>query len=399
MRDINNYSIEKKNILLRVDLNVPVVNGVITDISRIDSIKPTIEKLVNNNNKIFLISHFGRPKGVYSKKYSLEFIRPFLEKEFLKEKIYFINEIIKGKIQEAQNKMKYGEICLIENIRFYEGEEKNDLNFSKELSTCFDIYINDAFSVSHRRHASIVGITKYLPSLAGYSLLNEIKNLDLFLDNPKKPNSAIIGGSKISTKIALLENLVECFDNLIIGGAMANTFLFSKGINVGKSLVESSLSHVAIKILEKAKKFNCKIILPIDAVCSNNLEDLNSIKYTRIDNVLPDQMILDIGSKSILAINKILLRSRMILWNGPLGAFEYEPFKHSTIEIANTLKINSKLLNIITLAGGGDTISAIKMAKAEDGFTYISNAGGAFIEWFEGKESPGVKALKENTVS
>ena len=232
MKDINNYSFKNKNILLRVDLNVPVVDGVVTDLSRINSIKSTIFKLINSKNKIFIISHFGRPKGRYIKKYSLKFLCSYLEKEFSLKKIHFLNNFDTDKISKMQNFIEYGEVCLFENIRFHEGEEKNDLNFSKYLSTCFDIYVNDAFSASHRKHSSIVGITKFLPSIAGDSLLTEIKNLDLFLNNTIKPNTAIIGVSKISTKIDVVEYLIQHFDNIIFGCAMANTFLFAKGINI-----------------------------------------------------------------------------------------------------------------------------------------------------------------------
>jgi len=294
--------------------------------------------------------------------------------------------------------MNVGDICLLENIRFYEGEEKNDINFAKELAKNFDVYVNDAFSASHRQHASIVGITHYLPSVAGNSLLDEINNLEIFFNNPHKPSTAILGGSKISTKTEIIYNLIEYFDNIVIGGAMANTFLLAKGFNVGKSLVEQGLIETANKILKKAKNYNCNIILPADVVCSNDLKDSINIRYSDIDDILSNQMICDIGKKTVQVIAKILLNSNMILWNGPLGAFEYNPFNYATIEIANTIKKNAKLRNIITLAGGGDTISAIKMAKSEEGFSYISKAGGAFLEWLKGNESPGVKALKENNV-
>lgn len=399
MKTINNFTAKKKNILFRADLNVPVVDGVITDKSRIISIKSSINKLINNNNKIFIISHFGRPKGRYNKKFSLKFICSIIAEELGVKKIHFIETINIEKILEKQINMKFGEICLFENIRFYKGEEKNDLFFAKELSKCFDLYINDAFSASHRQHASIVGITKYLPSLAGDNLINEIKYLDLFLNNPKKPSTAIIGGSKISTKIKLLNNLVENFDNITIGGAMANTFLLATGFNVGKSLVENKFIDVAKKIINKSKNFNCNLILPVDVVCSNDLRDSNNIRKSKVDNILPNQMILDIGDQSINIINNILSKSNMILWNGPLGAFEHEPFDFATKKIINTIKIFSKKLNVIILAGGGDTVSAIKMAKAQNSFSYISNGGGAFLEWLEGKESPGIKALRENRLT
>ena len=399
MKTINNYQIFKKNVLLRVDLNVPVVDGLITDKSRINSIKSTVFKLLKNKNKIFLVSHFGRPKGKYNKKFSLEFLKETLSKELNLEKIYFIEKINKKNISEFIDIMNFGEVALLENIRFFPEEEKNDSNFSREFSKYFDIYVNDAFSVSHRQHASIVGITNFLPSVAGESLINEIKNLDVFINNPKKPNTAIIGGAKISTKIELLNNLIEHFDNIVVGGAMANTFLLSQGHNVGLSIVERDLVNLANQIINKAKKFNCNLILPIDVVCSNNIKDSINIRHSKIENVLPNQMILDLGDKTIKKINNVIIRSNMILWNGPLGAFEYRPFDHATMQIVNTIKNNSKKLNIITLVGGGDTISAIKMTKAENYFTYISTAGGAFLEWLEGKKSPGVQALKDNKLS
>ena len=399
MKTVNNYHIKEKNVLLRADLNVPVVNGFITEKSRITSIKSFIHKLIKGKNKIFILSHFGRPKGKYNKKFSLEFMCSVLVKEFEIKKIHFIKAFNDQYIEEKIKKMSFGDVCLLENIRFYEGEEKNDMNFAKELAKNFDVYVNDAFSVSHRQHASIVGITHYLPSVAGDSLLDEINNIEIFFNNPLKPNTVILGGSKISTKTELIHNLIEYFDNIVIGGAMANTFLLAKGFNVGKSLVEKELIEATNKILKKAKNYNCNIILPIDVVCSNDLNDSINIRHSDIDDILSDQMILDIGNKTIQMITKTILSSNMILWNGPLGAFEYKPFDYATIEIANTIKKDAKLRNIITLAGGGDTISAIKMAKSEEGFSYISKAGGAFLEWLKGNESPGVKALKGNKVS
>ena len=399
MKTISNFSIKEKNVLLRVDFNVPVVEGKITEKSRILSIKSTIKKLIKDNNKIFLISHFGRPKGIFNKKLSLEFLCPTLVQEFEINKIHFVKIINNKNILKTINTMKLGEVCLLENIRFYEGEEKNDLNFSKELTKNFDVYVNDAFSASHRKHASIVRVTQFLPSIAGDSLLREIKNLELFIKTSRKPSTAIIGGSKISTKINIIHNLVKYFDNIIIGGAMANTFLFAQGFEVGESLVEQELKETAKTILERGRNFNCNIILPVDVVCSNHLNDSINVRHSEIKNVLSDQMILDLGNQTIQIIIKTILKSNMVLWNGPLGAFEHEPFNNATIKIAEAIKNNAKLLNIIALAGGGDTISAIKMANAEEGFSYISQAGGAFLEWLEGKESPGVNALEENQLS
>ena len=250
MKTVNNYYIKEKNVLLRADLNVPVVNGFITEKSRIISIKSSIHKLINGKNKIFLLSHFGRPKGKYNNKFSLEFMCSVLSKEFEIEKIHFIKALKDQYIEEKINNMSFGDVCLLENIRFYEGEEKNDMNFAKELAKNFDVYVNDAFSASHRQHASIVGITHYLPSVAGDSLLDEINNLEIFFNNPHKPKTAILGGSKISTKTELIHNLIEYFDNIVIGGAMANTFLLSKGFSVGKSLVEKEFIENTNKILK-----------------------------------------------------------------------------------------------------------------------------------------------------
>ena len=399
MKTLDNYYVEQKNILLRVDLNVPVVNSVVTEKSRIETIKDTINILKKNKNKIFLISHFGRPKGVENSKYSLKFLCPILASEFEVNQIYFTDTFENKKIQQTLNEMSSGEICLFENIRFHPGEENNDLNFIKELCKNFDVFINDAFSASHRNHASIVGPSKYLPSLAGPSLLKEINNIDTFINNYKKPNVAIIGGSKISTKIDLLNNLTEFFDTIIIGGAMANTFLYAQNINVGQSMCEKDLSLVALAILKKAKNYKCEIILPVDVMCANSINDASKINNYDVNLIPFNLMALDIGTKTIAIINKSILNSKMILWNGPLGAFEYKPFDKSSIQIANTIKENAKILNIETIAGGGDTISAIKLAKAEEGFSYISKAGGAFLEWLGGKGSPGVNALKENKIN
>ena len=396
MKNLDKLPLSKKNILIRVDLNVPFVNEKITEKSRIDIIKPTIKKLQKQKNKIFLISHFGRPKGIYNKKYSLEFILPTLENELNLKKIYFQKNIDEKEIKNLIKIMKPGEVCLFANIRFYSGEENNNLLFAESISKHFDAFINDAFSASHRSHASIVGIPKYLPSYAGNALINEINNINLFINNPKKPNLAIIGGSKISTKIDLLANLSKTVDTIIIGGAMANTFLLSQGFDTGKSLCEKQLIKTSISILNKAKNLNCKIILPIDVVCAENINDTSNIIECDIDSVKSKQMILDIGKKTIKLISEYISISNSILWNGPLGAFEYKPFEKSSIEIANFIKNRSKDQSISTIAGGGDTISAIKNANAIDGFSYISKAGGAFLEWLEGKGSPGVDALNKN---
>ncbi len=398
MKELRDLDCKNKKIIVRVDLNVPVLEGTITDYSRIHAILPTLEKLIKNKNKVFLIAHFGRPKGKVNERYSIEFLCLELKKFLSLNTIHFLtnceNKVIEKKISE----MDLGEICLIENIRFNAEEEKNDLNFSKLLASSFDIYINDAFSASHRNHASLTGITKYLPSYAGLSFSKEIENLDKFLENSNKPNLAIIGGSKVSTKIKVLENLVEIFDSLVIGGAMANTFLLSNNYNVGSSLVENNFIELSKKIQKKAESKNCKILLPIDAVCSKNIEDKVNVKTYSIKNIPNDQMILDVGEQTTKLISDEILKSKTLLWNGPLGAFEYSPFDKSTISIANIIQNYSSKSQLDALAGGGDTLAAIKKAKANDAFKYLSTAGGAFLEWLEGNKSPGFIALRENNL-
>ena len=398
MKNLKNYKIESKRILFRADLNVPVFDGVVTDISRIIAIKSSIEKLIFNKNKIFLMAHFGRPKGEVVNKYSLSFILPSLKEIFNLDKIYFLINLDKDSIVKITEEMQNGDLCLIENIRFQKEEEKIDLQFSKRISKLFDVYVNDAFSASHRNHSSITGFPKFLPAVAGNHLVKEIKNINLFLENSRKPNIAIIGGSKISTKIQLLNNLIEKFSTIAIGGAMANTFLLANKNNVGNSLAEENLIKEAINIQLKAKKLNCKLILPVDVVCGKNFKDTNPVNR-KIDEILLDDMILDIGEITTQVINEEIINSKMVLWNGPVGAFEFQPYDKATNSIAEIIKLNSKKLNIDALAGGGDTVAAIKNTNAEDGFNYISNAGGAFLEWLEGNESPGVIALKENNFS
>ena len=373
MKELRDLDCKNKKIIVRVDLNVPVFEGTITDHSRIHAILPTLEKLIKNKNKIFLIAHFGRPKGQVNKTYSIEFLCSELKKFLNLNTIHFLANCEKKIIETKIAEMDMGEICLLENIRFNAEEEKNDLNFSKLLASSFDIYINDAFSASHRNHASIVGITKYLPSYAGLSFSKEIENLDKFL-----------------------ENIVEIFDSLVIGGAMANTFLLSNNYNVGSSLVENDFIELSKKIQKKAESKNCKILLPIDAVCSKTIEDRLNVKTYLINNIPNDQMILDVGEKTTKLISDEILKSKSILCGGPLGAFEYSPFDKSTISVANFIQNYSSKSQLDTLAGGGDTLAAIKKAKANDAFKYLSTAGGAFLEWLEGNKSPGFIALREN---
>ena len=399
MKTINNFQIRDKNVLLRADLNVPVKDGIVIDQTRIYSIQSSVNQLRTNNNKIFLLSHFGRPNGKINNKYSLKFLCKILANIFQIKEVHFINSLNSKEIETKKNLMNGGDICLLENIRFYEEEEKNDLHFAKMIAEYFDVYVNDAFSVSHRKHVSVQSITNYLPSVAGNNLVKEIENLNKLFKSPIKPNTAIIGGSKVSSKLLLLNNMIESFNTLIIGGALANTFLFAQGYNMGKSFVEKYLIKDAIDILDKSKKFKTKIILPIDLICSNKIDDSININTIDINKIKSEQIAFDIGGNTIILIKKILQSSKLILLNGPLGAFEYKPFDEGTNKVLNIIKKLTSSHNIVTIAGGGETIAAIKKANAENSFTYISTGGGAFLEWLEGKESPGVKALRDNQFS
>ena len=306
MKNLKNYKIINKKVLFRADLNVPVVDGVITDISRILSIKSSIRKLILNKNKIFIISHFGRPNGKIVEKFSLNFIIEPLKKILEIEKIHFLKNLDTNNIINITSEMQNGEVCLIENIRFQKEEEKNDFKFAENISNLFDVYVNDAFSASHRNHTSITGFAKFIPAIAGDHLLKEINNIDLFLQNSKKPNMAIIGGSKISSKIKLLNNLVEQFSTIAIGGAMANTFLLANQNSIGNSLIEENLIEEALNIKLKSKKFNCKLILPVDVVCGKNINDIKPI-HRKIDEISKEEMILDIGKITTKLINEEII--------------------------------------------------------------------------------------------
>ena len=398
MKNLNNYKINSKKVLFRADLNVPVLDGIITESSRILAIKSSIENLIASKNKIFILAHFGRPNGEVIEKYSLKFILSSLEEILEVKKIHFLKNFQEENICKKIDEMNPGELCLFENIRFEKSEEKIDWEFAKKISSLFDVFVNDAFSASHRNHTSIIGFAKYIPAVAGNHLVKEIENINTFLESSKKPNLAIVGGSKISSKINLLNNLIQQFSCVVIGGAMANTFLLSNDIAVGKSLVEKDLVDVAKDIQKKANQLNCKLILPLDVVCGKNIEDKEP-RECEINDVSQNHMILDLGIKTTTLINQEIQNSKMVLWNGPVGAFEYKPYDKATNKIAFSIKQNVKKFGINALAGGGDTVSSIKNANAKDGFNYISNAGGAFLEWLEGNQSPGVIALKENNLS
>ena len=385
-----NLVLKDKKVLLRVDLNVPMKNRAITETSRIEKIIPTIKLLIEKQTKIIVLSHIGRPKGKIVEEMSLEPISKKLAFLLNKEVLFNKNIINENTLSEV-NKIPSGSIMMLENIRFNEGEESNDSKFSKKISSLGDIYINDAFSCSHRAHASIEGITKYIPSYLGIQIAEEINALKKITAEIKKPVSLIIGGTKISTKIKIINNLIKKFDHIIIVGGMANTMLKHTGSKVGKSICEHDCGVLIKEILENSKKYNCKITCPVDVVVSKNLENVG--KNKEIKEIEEDDMILDIGPKTISSIKTIINNSNTILWNGPAGYFENPNFQNGTKKILEIISQKTANDNIFSVAGGGETVAAINKFKKIDSFTFVSTAGGAFLEFLEGKTLPGIKAI------
>jgi len=386
-----NLNLTDKRIILRVDLNVPMQEGKITDKSRISKVIPVIKEFTNKKAKVILISHLGRPKGKIDEKLSLKPIAPVLE-NLLNSKVYFSNNNYGPATIEKSNKIKSGEVLLLENIRFNKEEETNEKAFAKELAKVGDIYVNEAFSCSHREHASVCEITKHIDSYAGKLLSEEVEVINMLTNKPKKPVSCIIGGSKISTKIGVLTNLVKKMQTIVIVGAMANNFIKHKGHNIGKSLFEKNQENLLKDIVKKCKTNNCKLIIPEDVIVSKNHKSEANLKpLNKIDDT---DLILDIGENTIKKIYKIIDESKTILWNGPAGYFELEKFSMGSNKIAKKITENTKNKSLISIAGGGDTVAAINKFGCSDGFTYISTAGGAFLELLEGKILPGIKVLE-----
>ena len=381
--------LKDKKIILRLDLNVPLIDGTITDTTRIDKILQTIKFLLEQNSKIIILSHVGRPKGKIVEELSLKPIGEELEKK-LNEKVKLIKDNI-HKIDKNFIESFNEKILLLENIRYYPEEENNDKKFAEHLAGLGDIYVNDAFSCSHRAHASVCEISKFLPSFSGLQLDLEIEALKKITSNITKPVTCIIGGSKISTKINIIKNLISKFDNIIIVGGMANNIIEYQGNNIGKSIKEENVHSIVNEIIALSKKENCKIIYPEDVIVSNNLNGLPKIK--ELNEINSDEMILDIGPKTIKKISKIIDITKTILWNGPAGYFENPDFANGSIEIAKKIIENNKENKIYSVAGGGDTVSLLNSLNAVENFNFVSTAGGAFLEYLEGKELPGIKAL------
>ena len=381
----------QKKILLRLDLNVPLDNGKIVDTNRIDKVLPTIKFLLKENSNIIVISHIGRPKGKVDSKLSLKPICENLASK-LNVSVQLINKnILQLNINEILESFQTNKILVLENIRFYKEEENNDENFAKHLAKLGDIYVNDAFSCSHRKHSSVSCITKFIPSYCGLQMELEINSLKKITESIQKPITCIIGGSKISTKINIIKNLIISFDNIIFVGGMANTILNYKNYKVGKSIQEENSKKIVAEIFELSLKNNCKIYYPIDVCVGKKLNDISTIK--NIDNVSDDELILDIGPKTINLIENIIENSKTILWNGPAGYFENKHFAQGSEKIAKKISEENKLKKSFSVAGGGDTVAVINSFGLIDNFNFVSTAGGAFLEFLEGKELPGIKAL------
>ncbi|MGC1867647.1 MAG: phosphoglycerate kinase [Pseudolabrys sp.] len=391
-RTLDRVDVKGKRILMRVDLNVPVENGVVTDSTRIERVAPAITEIADKGAKVILLSHFGRPKG----RDPTQSLKPVAAEvaRIIKRPIKFADDCIGEPAEQAVDAMKPGEILCLENTRFHAGEEKNDPVFVAELAKLGDIWVNDAFSAAHRAHASTEGLGHKLPAYAGRTMQAEFEALAKALENPQRPLVAIVGGAKISTKLDLLGNLLDKVNALIIGGAMANTFLLAQGKNVGKSLVETDLVSTARKIMDKAKAGKREIILPVDVVVAEKFEAHASSRVVDTGKVGVTDMILDIGPRSIEQVISVLARAKTLVWNGPFGAFEMEPFDNGTAEVAEAVAELTAAGKLVSVAGGGDTVAALNVAGVADRLTYVSAAGGAFLEWLEGKRLPGVEVLR-----
>jgi phosphoglycerate kinase len=392
-RTLDHADVKGKRVLMRVDLNVPYENGVVSDATRIERIAPSITELADKGAKVILMSHFGRPKG----RDASQSLKPVAAEvaHTIKRPIKFVPDCIGEEAERAVAAMHSGEIICLENTRFYPGEEKNDPEFIKALAKLGDLYVNDAFSVSHRAHASTEGLSHVLPAFAGRTLQAELEAFEKVLDKPARPLVAIVGGAKISTKLDLLGNLLDRVDVLIIGGAMANTFLMAQGKSMGRSLVERDLLDTAERIMDQAKAAKRQILLPVDAVVAEKFEANAPSRVVDVDHIGPADMMLDIGPKSVEQVISVLARAKTLVWNGPFGAFEMEPFDNGTVEVAEAAAELTQSGKLVSVAGGGDTVAALNVAGVVDRLTYVSTAGGAFLEWLEGKPLPGVEVLRQ----
>ena len=392
-RTLDNLSPRGKRILLRADLNLPVKDGRITDMTRIERLVPTIRELAEAGGRVIVCSHFDRPKGKRVPEMSLRPMQAALTTA-LGGEVAFVDDCIGPDAEAAAYDLQDGQVLLLENTRFHPGEEKNDPALADAMAAIGDLYVNDAFSAAHRAHASTEGLAHKLPAFAGRSMEKELNALQAALGQPVKPVAAVVGGAKVSTKLDVLNNLVAKVDHLIIGGGMANTFLHARGVDVGKSLCEKDLADTAEAIFEAADRAGCTIHLPYDvAVAKEFAANRPSLRICNVHEVAADEMILDVGPAAVEALGDVLKNCRTLVWNGPLGAFEIAPFDKATVALARTAAALTREGQLISVAGGGDTVAALNHAGVAGDFTFVSTAGGAFLEWMEGKELPGVKAL------
>ena len=397
LKTTSGLDVKGKRLLVRADLNVPVRDGKVTDITRLERLVPGLADLMGRGARVVVISHFGRPKGGPDAQFSLKPVAEALGK-LLPRPAVFAGDCIGDAAERTVAALQPGQLAVLENLRFHAGEEKNDAAFAARLAVLGDIFVNDAFSAAHRAHASTDAIARLLPAYAGPLLMEEITALRSVLDNPQRPTAAVIGGAKVSTKIPVLTNLAAKVDKLIVGGGMANTFFLAQGVNVGRSLAEPDFTKTALEIMHAAKSRSCEIVLPADVVVAPKFEAGAPHSICPVLETPADQMILDIGPKAIAHYKDVLSRCRTVLWNGPLGAFEVSPFGEGTFEVAQAAAAATKAGTLVSVAGGGDTVAALNAAGVADQFTYVSTAGGAFLEWLEGRTLPGIAALARSAV-
>jgi phosphoglycerate kinase len=396
IRTVDGLDVKDKRVLVRVDFNVPMQEGEVTDTTRITRVLPTIKQLTSGGAKVIVLTHLGRPKGQRSPETSLAPVAAKVAELMAGTKVHFIKDCVGEAAKRGVDAVKPGELAVLENLRYHAGEEENDATFAKQLAELGDLYVDDAFSSSHRAHASVESITKLLPAYAGLLMMAEIRALDRALEHPARPVMAIAGGAKVSTKIQVLTNLTARMDQLVLAGGMASTFLYAQGVETGKSLCQPDAVPVVKEIMARAKQHGCEIVLPHDFVVAKELKAGAEWHICEVGNIPQDKMILDIGPKSVADLKRRFAEMKTLVWNGPVGAFEFEPFGNGTFELmceAARLVRDGKL---VAIAGGGDTVAALNTAGVGGDFTYVSTAGGAFLEWLEGKTLPAVAALAQN---
>jgi phosphoglycerate kinase len=392
IKTLDGLDVKGKRVLVRADLNVPVENGQVADATRISRVLPTINKLRKGGAKVIMLSHLGRPKGERSPETSLKPVAAKLE-ELLGAKVLFLDDCVGPVVEAGLTQLRDGDVALLENLRYHKGETANDIGFAKQLAALGDIYVDDAFSSAHRAHASVEAIAHLMPSYAGLLMMAEIDAVGRAIEDPKRPVMAIVGGAKVSTKIDVLANLATCMDVVVVGGGMANTFLHAQGVNVGNSLCEPDFVDTVKDVAAKAKASGCEIVLPVDEVIAKELAPGVETRICDVNAIPSDMMVLDQGPKSIERLKEKLREMKTLLWNGPLGAFEIEPFGEGTLALAREAGKLSREGKLISVAGGGDPHPAVNMAGVAQDFTYVSTAGGAFLEWLAGRQLPAVAAL------